>query len=57
MIHSLQRHSLFALYQLTVALGILLMPAALLARRAGVRLPYSRIIETVAEAYEQAESR
>jgi len=57
MIHSLQRHSLFALYQLTVALGILLMPAALLARRAGVRLPYGRIIESVAEAYEQAESR
>jgi len=57
MIHSLHRHSLFALYQLTVALGILMMPIALVARRAGVRLPFGRIVDALGEAYEQAETR
>jgi hypothetical protein len=57
MINSLHRHSLFVLYQLTVALGIVLMPIALVARRAGVRLPFGRIVDTLGEAYEQAESR
>lgn len=52
--NTLYRTSIFALYQLTVALGIVLMPIALLARRAGVKLPFRRIVETLGTAYENA---
>lgn len=54
MIATLQELGLFALYQLTVALGILMMPLALLARRAGVNLPVGRLIDRVGHAYERA---
>jgi hypothetical protein len=53
MISKLYRTSLLALYQLTVALGILLVPLAMLARRAGLRLPIHRIVETAHRAYEK----
>lgn len=52
MIDSLQRITLFALYQFTVALGILLMPVALAARQAGVSLPIGRLIDAVGTAYD-----
>jgi hypothetical protein len=54
MISKLYRMSLLALYQLTVALGILVMPLAMLARRAGLRLPIHRIVEAADRAYENA---
>lgn len=52
MIAALQRKLLFALYQLTVALGILLMPLALVVRRAGFTLPVGRLIDAVNTTYE-----
>jgi hypothetical protein len=55
MIQGLYRATLFALYQTVVFVGILAMPVALLARRAGVTVPLGRVVETVGEAYEAAE--
>lgn len=57
MIGTAYRASLLALHQLTVALGIVLLPVAVLARRAGVRLPIRRPIEATTEALEDAMSR
>jgi len=54
MIDSLQRTTTFALYQLTLALGIALMPVALLVRRVGITLPLDQLIRTTSEAYEAA---
>ncbi len=51
-----RRLALFALYQTTVALGILLLPVAVLARRAGVNLPVGRLVVTMGEAYDDAVS-
>ena len=57
MIETAQKAGLLALYQFTVALGILMMPIALLARRAGVRLPVGRIVAAVGTAYENVDAR
>jgi hypothetical protein len=54
MIAVLNRLALFALYQTTVVLGILLLPVALLARRAGINLPLGRLVGALGEAYENA---
>jgi hypothetical protein len=54
MISKLYRTSLLALYQLTVALGILLVPLAMAARRAGLRLPIHRLVRAADRAYENA---
>lgn len=51
MIDPVERATLFALYHLSIALGIVLMPLALLARRAGVTLPVHRVIDRVGRAY------
>lgn len=48
--------TLFALYQLSVLLGIVLLPVALVARRAGVMLPIHRIIDRLGKAYERSTS-
>jgi hypothetical protein len=49
----LHRATLFALYQLSVLLGIAFLPVALVARQAGVTLPIHRTIERLGAAYEQ----
>lgn len=46
---------LFALYQLSIALGIVLLPLALVARQAGVTLPVHKLLETVGDAYENTQ--
>ncbi|MGM0591989.1 MAG: hypothetical protein ACQETI_10255 [Halobacteriota archaeon] len=57
MIDELYRSTLLALYQLTIALGIMLMPVALLSRRLGVPLRFDRVLHAVDGAYENATSR
>ncbi|MFB6072591.1 MAG: hypothetical protein ABEJ88_06445 [Halobacterium sp.] len=52
MFDRITRLGLFALYQSTLALGILLLPLAVLARRAGVTLPFGRLVERTEAAYE-----
>ncbi len=48
--------TLFALYQLCIAVGILVMPLALATRQTGVTLPVHRLLARVEEAYEAAEA-
>lgn len=48
----LHRITLFALYQLSVLIGIALLPIALVARRAGIALPIHRAIDRLGNAYE-----
>jgi hypothetical protein len=45
--------ALFTLYQLTIALGIALLPVALLTSRFGVTLPVDRLVAATERAYEQ----
>ncbi len=53
MIESATRLTVFALYQLTVVFGILLLPVALAARRLGVNLPIGDLIDQLDSAYDQ----
>ncbi|WP_435358387.1 hypothetical protein [Haloarchaeobius sp. DFWS5] len=53
MIHTATRAALFAAYQLSIALGIVLMPLALAMRRFGVSLPVGELVERTGGAYER----
>jgi len=53
MIETVSRLTVFALYQLTVVFGILLLPVALAARRLGVNLPIGELIDHLDAAYDQ----
>lgn len=46
------RALVLALYQLTLLMGILLLPVAVVTRRLGLRIPVDRAIERLNEAYE-----
>lgn len=52
MIRRVQQFALFAVYQLSIALGIVLLPVALAFRRLGVVLPLHRFIDRIEAAYE-----
>ncbi len=56
MVSRLYRATVFALYQLTLVVGIALLPLALVARRLGVPLPIHRAITRLGEAYERTQS-
>ncbi len=47
----LTRSILFAAYQSSLALGIVMLPLALAARRLGVTLPVHRLVEASERAY------
>jgi hypothetical protein len=49
------RAGVLALYQLSILLGIALLPVALLARRVGVSLPVDRLLDRLGAAYSAAE--
>jgi hypothetical protein len=51
------RATALALHHLTVVLGIALLPLALMARKAGVHLPFERAIKTTERAYRRVSSR
>ena len=44
----------FALYQLTVAVGILAMPLAIITHQVGFTLPIHRLLARVEEVYDDA---
>ncbi|WP_207587983.1 hypothetical protein [Halomontanus rarus] len=48
--------TLFALYQLCIAIGIAAMPVALVTRQAGFTLPIHRLLTNVEAAYEDAQT-
>jgi len=54
MIERAHRATLFALYQLSIAVGIALLPMALVVKRVGVTLPVHRLIEGLGRKYEAA---
>lgn len=43
--------ALLALYQLSVVLGIVLLPVAAVTRRVGVPLPVHQLVERLGDAY------
>ena len=54
MSRTIRRLTLFALYQLTVLLGITLLPVAMATRQLGVPLPLGRAVDGTKAAYEAA---
>jgi hypothetical protein len=46
--------TVFALYQLALLAGIVLLPVAMVTERFGVRLPVHRAVDGLNEAYEQS---
>ena len=50
----LHRVGLAVLYQVTLLVGIVLLPVALVARRIGVGVPYHRFLESLKGAYDRA---
>lgn len=54
MAQRLYRATLLVLYQLSIALGIALLPIALLTRRVGLPIPIHRVVQRLGAAYEKA---
>ena len=50
----IHRATLFALYQMSVAISICLLPLALLVRQAGLPLPIHRVVSRLERAYDAA---
>lgn len=50
----LQTATIFALYQLTLLAGIVLLPVAMVTERLGLRLPIDRAVDGLNQAYEQS---
>ena len=57
MIDRAHRATLFALYELSIALGIVMLPLAMAANRVGLRLPIHRIVDGLGSKYEAATGR
>ena len=55
MIKRTYRATLFALYQMSIILGILLLPVALAARQAGISIPLHQLVDSLGEAYDDAQ--
>jgi hypothetical protein len=53
MTKSLYRAAVLALYQISILLGIALLPVALVANRAGIPLPIGRLVGQLDSAYER----
>lgn len=53
MIAGVSRAVLFGAYQLSIVLGILLLPIAVAFRQIGIPLPIHRVIERTGTAYER----
>ncbi|MDZ7730761.1 MAG: hypothetical protein U5K37_07330 [Natrialbaceae archaeon] len=56
MISRVKRATLFALYQLSIMIGIIAMPLALATHQVGVSLPVHRLIAWSEDAYEAQQS-
>lgn len=54
MLATIERITTFAAYKVSLLLGLLLLPIALLARQGGVTLPIDRLIERSGRAYAAA---
>jgi hypothetical protein len=56
MIERLYATTLFALYQMSVALGIVMLPVALLTRRVGFTPPVDRVVRRLEAAHDATRS-
>ncbi|WP_415382113.1 hypothetical protein [Halosimplex sp. TS25] len=54
---TLNRAIVFALYQLTLFAGILLLPLALAMQKVGLTLPAHRAVSRINEKYEEMDTR
>jgi hypothetical protein len=54
MIDRLKTATLFALYQMSIALGIVMLPLAVAFNKAGVTLPIHRVVDALDAALEDA---
>lgn len=54
MIGPAYRLTLFALYQIALVAGIVMLPLALAARQVGVSLPFGRVVRDLERSYEAA---
>lgn len=52
MIHRAYHAALLALYQLSIAAGIVLLPLALTLQRFGISIPAHRVVKSLESAYE-----
>ncbi|PSP50214.1 hypothetical protein BRC67_09760 [Halobacteriales archaeon QH_3_68_24] len=52
----LQRATVFVLYQLSLLVGIVLLPMALAMRRIGIVLPVHRVVDRLETAYERTKA-
>lgn len=52
----LYRATLLAMYQMSLLVGIMMMPFALITRKLGIRLPVDRAILGLKQAYEETQS-
>jgi len=52
----MQRATVFVLYQLSLLVGIALLPVALMMRRVGVSLPVHRVVDRLETAYEHTKT-
>lgn len=57
MLHAIERTTLFAAYQLSLLVGIVLLPFAVVVRQGGLTLPVGRLVERAGRAYEAARTR
>lgn len=53
MIEPVYRFALLALYQLSIVIGIVLLPVAIVAQVGGVTLPVHRVVERLERACEE----
>lgn len=56
MFEPLSRALVFGAYQLTIAVGILLLPAAIVTRHFGVSLPVHRLIRGLEDLHDRLEA-
>lgn len=52
----LYKTTVLALYQLSLLLGIVLFPVAMLVERIGLRLPVERLVTRLGAAYERVDA-
>ena len=52
----LQRATVFVLFQLSLLVGIVLLPMALAMRRIGIVLPVHRVVDRLETAYERTKA-
>lgn len=56
MLATLSRTLVFGAYQLAIAVGILLLPAAIVTKRLGISLPVHRVIRALEGALDRLEA-